>query len=68
VVTPDDLTRHARHMQERVLLMLVNQREGWADNTHMTALLEDVRENRDVTPRELAFAIEWLKMLPMRDY
>lgn len=61
--------RHARTMQERVLLMLVNQRVGWADNTHMADLLRDVKDGstEKVSDREIAFAIEWLKMLPMRD-
>jgi hypothetical protein len=60
----DDLMRHARTMQERVLLMLVGQRVGWTDNTHMASLLKDVKDGN--TDREVAFAIEWLKMLPMK--
>lgn len=65
----DDLMRHARTVQERVLLMLVSQRVGWTDNTHMASLLKDVKDGNTekITDREIAFAIEWLKMLPMRN-
>lgn len=61
--------RHARAMQERVLLTLASQRVGWADNTHMASLLKDVKDGNteEITNREMAFAIEWLKMLPMKD-
>jgi hypothetical protein len=55
-------------MQERVLLTLVSQRVGWTDNTHMASLLKDVKDGNTegITDREVAFAIEWLKMLPMK--
>jgi len=32
----------------------------------MRTLLEDIRDDNEAGDRELALAIEWLKMLPLR--
>ena len=56
----------ANRMLRGQVMYLCTQRSGWTANTHMRTLLEDIRDDNEASDRELALAIEWLKMLPLR--
>lgn len=57
----------ANQMLRSQVMYLCTQRTGWAGNTHVETLLVDIRDNQEIGNRELAFAIEWLTLLPGKE-